>query len=218
MASILAQYFEAWMRGLSVTLQLASIIWVAGLTGGAALAMLSRRWQRVGMTVRVFSFVLSGVPILVLLFWFHYPAQQALGAVIDPFWTACFVLTVVNIAAVEQVVTSTWRSLPREFFDAARVCGLSPRIILRRIEVPLLLRQLIGPLLLSQVVMLHMTLFASLISVDEIFRMAQRINAEVYRPVEVYSLLGIFFLAVSLPLNAAALYLRRRYSRDLSER
>ena len=68
------------------------------------------------------------------------------------------------------------------------------------------------------VVMLHMTLFASLISVDELFRAAQRINAQIYKPVEIYSAVGLFFLLVSLPLNGLALYLRRKHSRDLSER
>jgi ABC-type amino acid transport system permease subunit len=65
--------------------------------------------------------------------------------------------------------------------------------------------------------MLQATLFASLISVDEIFRVAQRINARVYRPIEVYTALGVFFLAICLPMNGIALWLRRKYTRDLSE-
>jgi len=66
--------------------------------------------------------------------------------------------------------------------------------------------------------MLQATLFASLISVEEIFRVSQRINSTIYRPVEIYTALALFFLAVCLPINLAAAYLKKRYTRDLSER
>jgi ABC-type amino acid transport system permease subunit len=66
--------------------------------------------------------------------------------------------------------------------------------------------------------MLQATIFASLISVGEIFRVAQRINSEVYRPVEIYTALALFFLAVCLPLHGLAQYLKKRYTRNLSER
>ena len=62
-----------------------------------------------------------------------------------------------------------------------------------------------------------MSLFGSLISVEEIFRISQQINSQLYRPVEIYSALAILFVAVSLPLNMLANYLRNKYTRDLSE-
>jgi ABC-type amino acid transport system permease subunit len=62
--------------------------------------------------------------------------------------------------------------------------------------------------------MLHTTLFASLISVEEIFRVAQRINAQIYRPVEIYTALGVFFLLVCLPVTGFAFWLKRKYTRD----
>jgi ABC-type amino acid transport system permease subunit len=67
------------------------------------------------------------------------------------------------------------------------------------------------------VTILQATLFASLISVDEIFRVAQRINAIVYRPIEIYTALAGFFLLICLPLNGLAYFLEARFTRDLSE-
>jgi polar amino acid transport system permease protein len=98
------------------------------------------------------------------------------------------------------------------------VCGLRSRDILLRIQLPLVLRQILPPLLTLQVVMLQATLFASLISVEELFRVIQRINAEVYRPVETYTLLALFFIALCAPLNMLAVVMRRRFTRDFSER
>jgi ABC-type amino acid transport system permease subunit len=167
--------------------------------------------------LRFGSFVLSGLPVLVLLFWLHYPLQSMLGVVVDPFYTASAALSLVNAVLVADVVKSTLRDFPNQYVIAAQVCGLSARDTITLIQIPIMLRQMLPGLLTIQVTMLQSTLFASLISVDEIFRVAQRINAMVYRPIEIYTGLGLLFLAICLPLNGIALYLRRRYTRDLSE-
>jgi ABC-type amino acid transport system permease subunit len=66
--------------------------------------------------------------------------------------------------------------------------------------------------------MLQATLFASLISVDEIFRVAQQVNSLIYKPVEIYSMLALLFIAICVPLHLLANYLRQKYTRDYSER
>src|SRR5205823_5976573 len=101
---------------------------------------------------------------------------------------------------------------------AAQVCGLSTRETALKIQLPLVLQQSLPGLLMLQINMLQATLFASLISVEEIFRVAQRINATVYRPVQIYTALALFFLLICLPLNGVALWLKYRYTRDLSEK
>lgn len=215
---ILINYYPAFLKGLAVTLQLCAIIWGCGIVLGAALGMAGMRsplW--VGLPSRSFSFFLSGVPLLVFLFWLHYPVQAVFNVVIDPFYTAAFTLSVVNIFSVADIVRGALKDFPRQYLIAAKVTGLTRRQTIFKIQFPLILRQALPPLLLLQVAMLHTTLFASLISVEEIFRVAQRINAQIYRPVEIYTALGVFFLAVSLPVNGFALWLRARFTRDISE-
>lgn len=215
---ILVTYHVAFLKGLWITLQLCAVVWAAGLAGGAALGLAGARAPRVvGLPSRVVSFALSGVPILVFLFWLHYPAQALAGVVIDPFFTAAAALSVVNLFAVADVVRGALRDFPQQYLIAAKVTGLSTAQTVWRIQLPLVLRAVLPPLLLLQVTMLHATLFASLISVEEIFRTAQRINAQIYKPVEIYTALGVFFLMVCLPINGFALWLRARFTRDMSE-
>jgi ABC-type amino acid transport system, permease component len=201
-----------------VTIKLCLTIWTFGLVIGGSLGVLETKWGGIAVVSRSLAFVVSGIPVLVFLFWLHYPVQALAGVVINPFYTAALTLTIVNIFLVAGIVRHGISDLPAQFVETAIVCGLPRRKILWRIQLPLVLRYIIPPLLQTQVGMLHLTLFASLISVDEIFRMAQRVNAIVYRPVEVYSALGIFFLMVCLPLNGLALYLKGKYSRDISEK
>jgi polar amino acid transport system permease protein len=215
---ILFQYREAFISGLKVTIELALIIWLIGVFAGTVFGILAARFRlQVGVPIRVISFFLSGIPILVMLYWAHYPLQVLLKVVINPFYTAAAVLTLVNIFAVADLVFAHLRDFPEEYKIAAKVSGISPGKTILKIQLPIILRQLIPALLPLQVVMLQSTLFASLISVEEVFRVAQRINSVVYKPVEIYSALALLFILTCLPVNGLALWLRARFTRDLSE-
>ena len=215
---IIIEYHPAFLNGLWVSLQLSLIIWLCGLAFGSALGLAGAKIPYyVGWPSRVISFILSGVPLLVFLFWLHYPAQALFQVVIDPFYTAAFTLAFANLFLVADIVRGALLDFPKEYITAAKVTGLSRKQIIFNIQLPLILRQVLPALLFLQVSMLHMTIFASLISVEEIFRVAQRINAQIYRRVEIYTALGLFFLAVSLPINGFAFWLKHKFTRNLSE-
>jgi len=216
---ILTTYREAFIDGLWVTVKLAGIVWIFGILFGAVIGVLSDRFPvLVGYPTFLLSFFLSGIPLLVLLFWAHFPLQVLLNVVIDPFITACWVLTLVNTFTVSEIVKNVLREFPEQYVTAAKVCGLNAKTTMLRIKLPITSRQMLPPLLTSQVNILQATLFASLISVNELFRVTQRINASVYQPVPIYSALAVFFLAICLPLNGVALWLKARFTRNLSER
>lgn len=215
---ILVRYRPEWLHGLGVTLQLCAWIWGVGLLAGTALGAAGARWKEsVGATSKAASFILGGMPILVFLFWLHYPLQAYFRVVIDPFITAVVAFALVNTLLVADTIRGVLNDFPRQYLAAAKVCGLDPRATFLKIQLPIIFRQVIPGLLTLQVAMLHATLFASLISVDEIFRIAQRINSQVYKPVEIYTALAALFLIVCLPLHGLAHWLRVRYTRDFSE-
>lgn len=218
MLEILTQYREAFLSGAAMTLKLAAFAWAIGIFAGVVVGVFSSRSKLSGAISFGVEFLISSTPVLVLLFWFHFPAQQLLSVVIDPFWTSLAVFSAINTFFVSGIVRNSAKQIPREFIETARVYGISAKSAFLRIEFPLILRGAIPSLLTAQVTVLHMTLFASLISVDELFRAAQRVNSIEYRPVEIYTIVAIFYLAISLPLNALAIHLRSKYSRDFSER
>jgi polar amino acid transport system permease protein len=216
---ILVKYQQAFLAGLMVTCQMCLIIWSTGLILGSLLGVLAAKWRMaVGIPARVIGFILSGMPMLVFLFWLHYPLQSILGIVVDPFITAVVTITIINIFAVSEVVRIALIDFPSQYVVAAKVCGLSNYHTVLYIQLPIIFRQTLPGLLMIQVAMLHATLFASLISVNEIFRVAQQINSIVYKPVEIYTALGLLFLAVRLPMNGLALWLRKQFTRDYSEK
>lgn len=209
---ILSAYRTGFLHGVAVTIKLAAVVWLAGIVFGVLLAVMQSRFPRaIGWPGKAASFVATSIPVIVLLFWFHYPLQTMLGIQLDPFITAAFTLGLVNALSVAEIVRPSLLSFPSGYIAAAKVAGLTQRQTLWRIQLPLVVRQIFPPLLALQVAMLQATIFASLISLDEIFRVAQRINAKVYRPIEVYSALAVFFLAICLPLNGIAHLLEKRF-------
>lgn len=215
---IIRIYGKDLLQGLQVTLLLCLIIWPVGLIGGSLLGFLGAKLKlTIGIPSKAISVMLSGVPILIFLFWAHYPLQMMLGVVIDPFITAATALSIINLFLVADLVRGAIIDFPLQYIWAAKVCGLSSRQTALKIQSPIILRQILPGLLIIQVTMLQATLFSSLISVDEIFRVAQRINSQIYRPIQIYTALAVFFMAVCLPMYGAAYWLRMRFTRDLSE-
>jgi ABC-type amino acid transport system permease subunit len=216
---IIKVYKDGFLGGLRITLYLCLIIWSSGLLIGGILGLCGARWKIViGIPCQIIGFILSGIPVLVFLFLMHYPFQSVLKINVDPFITTAVTISIINIFSVAEVIRNSINNLPSQYIEVAKVCGISPLKRFNKIELPIILRFVLPSFLISQVNMLHLTLFGSLISVNEIFRASQRINSKIYQPIEIYSALGLFFLIVCLPLNGVALWLRKKYARDISEK
>jgi len=208
---VVSENWQAYLSGLLVTLKLCGTAWTGGLLIGGAGALVAEWLPRgIGWPVNVLSRTTEAVPILVLLFWLHYPAQAALGITIDPFLTTAGLLTVLNALAVFGILRGAIVRVPEEYVDAARVCGIDRKVTFWRIKLPLAIRSALGAITSSQVNVLQLSIFGSLISVEELFRVSQRINAQIYSPVQVYSGLALFFLVICLPLNLFARHIERR--------
>jgi len=144
--------------------------------------------------------------------------QYLLKVVIDPFNTSLFTLSVISIILLANGILEAKRRFPRQYYEVALTHGVRKRDYFIFIEIPLIIRQALPSILIVLVNVLHMTLFAGLISVDEMFRTALRINSIEYKPVEVFTILALFFILLSTPLLLLSILLRRKFSVDLSER
>ena len=216
---ILIQYRGAFLGGLWVTLELFALTSLIGIFLGIFIGWLSAEYKiGIGMPVRAIGVILGGIPILVLLFWFEYPFQMLIKTVIDPFFVSVIAFSLVNVFACAQIVREALDEFPGEYRMVARMADLSPGRTFLKIELPIIFRQILPSLLTLQINILQLTLFASLISVPEIFRVSQEINSVIYRPIEIYTALAVFFVAICVPLNVFAYWLKIRFTRKLSEK
>lgn len=215
---ILIKYSRELLSGISVTLELCMYVYPIGLVVGTLLGIASHRWKLLlGIPSKAISVILSSMPIIVFLFWLHYPLQYILDVVIEPFRTSVFALSLVMIFLIGDIVRTALTNFPRGLIESAEVCGLPTREAVRKIQMPLVFRQVLPEFLFVMVTVLQATLFTSLISVNEIFRIAQQINADIYKPVEIYTVLALFFIVICVSLNLLAYWLKVRYHWRLSD-
>lgn len=217
--NLLWQYRVAFFDGLIVTIELVVFASVVGTMIACALEWgCIKAGGSFRRSVDFIAFGVSTIPPLVILFWLHYPAQSVLNIVISPFWTALLALTLLNIFAVYRIVADAVHDFPQQFIATALVNGLTKNQIARYIQLPLLFRAALPRWIDQQVVIFQTSLFASLISVEETFRVAQRINSIEYQPVAIYTSMAILFFLTAGAAMYYARYLRMKFYRDFSER
>lgn len=216
---ILWAYREAFFDGFLVTVELVLLTAAIGTVSAFALELMCQ-WTGgyVRRVIDMLAFCVAAIPALVILFWLYYPGQALLGIDVAPFWTALFALSLINSMALYRMVADFFADFPQQFVATGLVCGLRRGQIIRYIQVPLLLRALFPRWLDQQVVILQTSLFASLISVEETFRVAQRINAVAYIPVVIYTSMALIFLCSAGGVMYYAKWLRARFYHDFSER
>lgn len=216
---ILWDYREAYMKGIAVTFQLVMLTSLFGTLIGLFLEMschyLNFRLRRI---VDFIALSIASIPALVILFWLYYPAQTLLNISMSPFTTALVALIIINSLTVYRMISDAMHEFPKQYISTALVCGMKQWAIIRHIQAPLIFRAVIPRWIDQQVVILHTSVFASLISVEEIFRASQRINSVVYQPVVIYTSMAFVFLITAGSSIYLANILRRKFSRDFSER
>jgi len=211
MFKILLEYQNLFLGGFLTTLKLIGIIALIGIPLGILFGVVASRYSNtMKQILKSLKFFTKIVPVLVLLFWLHYPLQGLLNIVIDPFWTTILALSFVNTIAVGYLVYTELELLPKSYYEAGVTLGLTKKQAITNIELPILKRRISPGILLLQATMLEYTLFASLISVPELFRVSQTINSMVYQPVPIYSLLVLFFMLILIPLHLYINHLQKK--------
>jgi polar amino acid transport system permease protein len=216
MIELLIQYSDAYLRGVLGTLKLASLSWLFGLTVGPILGYLAfRKYFFISTLNKYLNFLFTSIPVVVILFWLHYPAQAIANVSIDPFITSVLLLSTINIISVSLIVEHGLKQIPSEYVDIGPIYGLSSNTMIFKVLIPMVVRNIAPSLINLQMLILHMTIFSSFISYEELFRVTLQINSMAYMPIEVFSILALFFIIISIPFVFYANKLNRFVSRGI---
>ena len=215
---ILYQYKNVFLEGLSVTLSLCAIIFPISIFLGSLLGFFSHKYSKsIGILIRIVSIIISSIPILVFLFWMHYPFQYIFNLRIDPFNTSVFVISIAATFIMSDYVGNAFKTFPTELISTAKVLGLSKSEIARKVQFPVIFRQLLPQIVMLFSFILQATIFCSFISVGELFKKAQELNADIFKPIELYSIVALFFTTICIIINVLSLYFHKKYSYDLNK-
>lgn len=210
-SSRFATYWPALLDGASTTLWLCSVGMALGFVLGVVLHLIANGRNRAGIAMaRVYVSFFRGTPMLAqLLLLFYLPS--ALGLDVPPMVAAAVALALNTAAYQSQILSSGFAAIPKGQMEAACVFGISKYHTLLHIQLPQVLR-MTSPALISELIdVVKVSAVISVISITDLMRVSQQLVSQTYRPLEVYLVAGLFYLALTSLLSVLGSVLERRW-------
>ena len=153
--------------------------------------------------------VIRGTPVLLQLFVLYYGIAAAIRL---PAFAAAFLGLALNYAAYEsEIYRSALEAIPKGQLEAARSLGFTEGQILRLIRGPQAFRLALAPMTNDFVALLKDSSLVSVLTVLELTKQTQIFATNVGSWVLPGVLCAALYLAMSLPLSAAARRLEERW-------
>lgn len=152
---------------------------------------------------RVYVETVRAVPVLVLILWVYYGLPVVAGLSINVFWAGVVALALSDSAFEAEIFRAGIQSVEQGQCEAAKSLGLTPWQAMRLVILPQALRRVLPALGNQFVYMLKMSSLVSVIGMQELTRRANELVTAEYRPLEVYTVLVLEYLALILIVSYA---------------
>jgi polar amino acid transport system permease protein len=198
--AILGKYSHLFWLGLGWTLvyTIGSIV-LGSLIGLLVGIVRLRRLRVIDWLLVAYIELFRCTPLLVQIIWFYYAFPVVLGVNIPAHVVAMSVLSLYGGAFYAEIVRGSIESVPRGQWDAAHALGLRPWRVLRLVILPQALKPMLAPYVNRSVTQRKNTSLVSVIAVPDLVYNATLINADTYRPLEVYTVVALIYFAILFP-------------------
>ncbi len=159
----------------------------------------------------VYRSVWRGTPILVQLLIVFY-LLPTIGLDVPSIAAALIALTMNTAAFQAEIFRGGLLSIPSGQAEAARMLGIGILAVKVRILIPQMMRLVLPALVNETISILKNSSLISVIAVTELMRTGQHVVSVTYRPLEVYTIVAVMYLAMNLVLARAGAYFERRYA------
>ncbi|CAK11764.1 ectoine/hydroxyectoine ABC transporter permease subunit EhuD [Rhizobium johnstonii] len=207
------QIMPTLLEGFKITL-LATILGAAvAMIVGLALAI-ARRSPVAGVsrTVGFVSEFIRGTPLLVQLYFIFYVLPD-IGIRLAPLVAGVIGMGIHYATYTAEVYRAGIENVPRGQWEAAKATNLSTRQAWIHVILPQAIPPMIPALANYFIAMFKETPLLSAITVLELMNQAKSIANSNYRYIEPMTLVGIFFLVISLISVVGLRWLEERYAR-----
>jgi polar amino acid transport system permease protein len=207
------QNFDLLWQGLLLALGMALLALAIGSILGLAGAFARVHgpgWARNLVTAYV-EFV-RNIPLL-LIIYFVYFALPLIGiSLLDNLWSFVFALAIYSGAYLTETFRAGLQAIAKGYIEAGKAVGLTRAQVARYITVPLMFRIVLPSLGNTLISLFKDTSLASAISVHELTYGAIQINVNTWRIIEVYTVVGLMYLATCYAMAGLLRLLERRFA------
>ncbi|MDX1604756.1 MAG: amino acid ABC transporter permease [Candidatus Competibacterales bacterium] len=199
------------LKGIPYTLVISAGGLVIGFFIGILFGLLSLspiailRWP-----ARAYIEVFRGTPVLVQVLFIFYGLPDLVGGPINAITAAVAAIALNSGAYISEIVRGGVQSIDRGQREAGLSLGLSRGQTFYYVIWPQALRRMIPPLGNQAIVSIKDTSLFSVIGVGELVRQGQVYIATTFTAFEVYFMVALLYLVITLSLSFALRFYERR--------
>ncbi len=204
--AIIVENFPLFLEGLWTTVRLVSGALVCGLILAVPVALL-----RVSKNPLVYGlpwayiYFFRGTPLLVQLFMIYHGLgqfeaiqQSFLWPVLkEAYWCALIAFTLNTGAYTAEILRGAIEQTPYGEVEAAKACGMSRALMLRRVILPGAFRRALPAYGNEVIFMLHGSAIASVITIVDLLGAGRIVNSRYFAPYESYITAGVLYLCIT---------------------
>ncbi len=196
------EYWRDLLHGAWLTAQLTFVAIVLGFVFGTLCALGSTsRSAPLRRAIGVYVEIIRNTPLLVQTFWLFF-GLASLGFKLSAFTAAVIALTFNISAYTGEIIRAGIESIRKGQIEAAESLGLSRLHLLFDVVLPPAIERVMPALAGQFVLMMLATSIMAQISTEELMAAASRIQSETFRGFEIFIVVAVVYLILSVLLRA----------------
>jgi polar amino acid transport system permease protein len=199
-------------QGLLVTLHVSALVVVIALGCGVLLGLglsFGPRWT--AWPVRIYSDVIRGLPLLVLIFSIYYMLPLT-GWNVSNFWAAVTALAAFQTAHVIEVTRGAVQSIPSGQHEAGKSIGLTFAQRMLYVVFPQALRRFLPPWINTVVATVQGSALVSLVGIVDLMLSIQQVIGRTFKPMPMYVLGALIYFVINYTLSLTSRTLESRFA------
>ncbi|MDX1422862.1 MAG: ectoine/hydroxyectoine ABC transporter permease subunit EhuD [Kiloniellales bacterium] len=208
----IAKILPDLVRGVLVTIQATILGSILAALVGLLIAIARRSSNKwLSRPVGGFATFVRGTPLLVQLYFLFYVLPDV-GILLSPLAAGVIGIGLHYSAYTAEVYRAGIDNISKGQWEAAKVCNLSMSQTWRHVIIPQAIPPMIPALANYLIMMFKETPLLSAITVLELMTVARGVANSYYRYFEPMTLVGVFFLLISVPAVIALRAIENKYA------
>jgi polar amino acid transport system permease protein len=215
---LLNTVYEVFMRTYSgfleatlMTLKITAVALILGTILGLVFALMKISRSKILQTIaNLYITIIRGTPLIVQIMFLYFGITQLI--VLSGFWAGAIALAIHNGAYIAEIFRGSIQGIDRGQREASSSLGMTRAQSMRRIIFPQALKRSIPPLGNQFIITLKDSSLVYIISVPELFAMANREAAQSYQSLETFLVVGVYYLVLVMIFT----YLLKMYENKLN--
>ncbi len=212
--------WQMFAGGLWMTLQLTALAVLIGFAIALPFGLIRARSNGVvSRLINAYVYAFRGTPLLVQLYLIYYGLSQfewvrdsfAWVILRDAWWCALIAFSLNSGAYATEIIRGAVQSVPEGELEAAKSLGLSPFKVARLVLIPAALRRALPQYGNEVVFMLHGSVVASVITIQDILGVGRTLNARYYLAYEGFLTAAALYMVLAFVVVFTFRQLEKRY-------